>query len=465
MSEGAHYDLLDALSTYIARHDLLRGQGPTVVGLSAGVDSMSLLDLLARCGLALHGVHVNYGLRGDESDEDERLVTGVCAARGIALTVHKADDGWRSEAARRSLQEAARDLRYSVMAKVARSVGSSRVTVGHHRDDQAETMLLRLIRGGGPAGVGGMAPMRPLDSSERVFLVRPLLFAARQDIEQYASWRGLAFRRDPSNLDARFDRAKVRQTILPALREAFGDAAVRNLAQSASRLREFFDDAVAPMIEADLEAMTEHCAGGVRLDLRLLNALPQSRRDLVLLSALQRYLPGAPRRSTTVERVADLIHGAPGRHLSFGDAVVWRERDHLVLASPAVPPAGDPSPIHVDKRNETAFGALTVERIHGKVDALPRDRFEEVVDCRALERPLELGPWLPGERFRPLGQSGTKKISDFLNDEKVPTRLKRTIPVLRSGGDVVWIPGFRIAHGYRITSATEDAVRLTFEAT
>ncbi|HEX9659530.1 MAG TPA: tRNA lysidine(34) synthetase TilS [Rhodothermales bacterium] len=456
-------DLFSEFKDYFERHALLDGLRPVLVGVSGGVDSTVLLDLLRRVGVTVHVVHVNYGFRGAESDADEALVASTCARWEIPFTVHRASASWRDATAGKSLQEAARDLRYDVMFDTAKSTGSETVAVAHNLDDQAETVLLRFFRGSGVESVAGMRVRRPLRRHEDVVLVRPLLFATRREIAEYASQQGLHFRADASNLDPRFDRVRVRHTVLPAIREAFGDAAVRNITEVSMRLAEIVDHGVGPLIDADLEPLVDEHATHVRLDVEGLRALPSARRRPALLRALHRYLPRVPHRTSVIERIEGLMTGPPGKHVRFGSSSVWRDRSSLVFVPVAPAEPRESTPILPDGRNETAFGSITVERIEMYPGAESGGGNVEVMDGSVLEAPLSIGPWQPGERFQPLGLSGTKKISDFLTDRKVPTYLRKSIPVVRSGGAVVWIPGLRLAHPYRITDKSISAVRMRFE--
>ncbi|MGA7305339.1 MAG: tRNA lysidine(34) synthetase TilS [Rhodothermales bacterium] len=449
-------------TAFVKKNDLLPSGGAVVVGVSGGADSICLLDLLRQIDARLHAVHVNYGFRGAESDGDESLVRDLCARWDVPLKVHRVLDAWRQDASSRSLQEAARDLRYEIMLDAAREIGARTVAVAHHQDDQAETMLLRLFRGTGAHGLAAMRVQRRL--SELVTLVRPLLYVSRAEIEAYVALRELPFRDDRSNRDDRFDRVKVRHTVLPAIRQAFGESAVRNIAEAADRMREIVDDGIGPIIDADLAGIVDERIDCVHLDLEGLSRLPDGRRRLVLLRALQRYLPGAPQRATVIERTEDLMTGPPGRRLALDSCTVWRDRSSIVLVPERVEAAEDTLAILPDRTNATSYGRLTVERVDPATAELSENANTEIADGRVLDRPLTLGRWQPGERFQPLGFEGTKKISDFLTDAKVPTYLRRSTPVLRSGSEVVWIPGLRLAHPFRLTEASISAVRISFES-
>jgi tRNA(Ile)-lysidine synthase len=376
--------------------------------------------------------------------------------------VHRPSEAWPASEAG-SLQEAARELRYAVMLDLARHIGAPAVAVAHHMDDQAETILLRMIRGAGARGLAAMRPRRPLCPEGDVELIRPLLFASREEIERYADARQLQYRYDRSNGDARFDRVRVRHLIMPAIRDAFGDSAVRNMAETALRLGEMVDYGIRPIVDEDLKRMTTARESRILIDLEMLSALPEGRRRLVLLRALERYLPDAPQRATIVNRAESLISARPGKQVKFRAGALWRGRESLVLVPTPIVPAAASAPIVQHGRTDTTFGRLTVESLPLSDVDLCDDRNTEVMDGGVLANPLSLGPWRPGERFQPLGLDGTKKISDLLTDAKIPTYLRQTVPVVRSGKEVAWIPGLRLAHKFRLTHTSTAAVRMTFE--
>ena len=197
------------IDAFLRRHALLETGEPVVTGLSGGVDSIVLTSVLAALGVPVRAVHVNYRLRGDASDEDEAFVRTWCGERGIDLIVRSFDGEWPSGA---SVQQAARDFRYAVFEEEALAIPCGKVAVGHHRDDQAETVLLNLFRGSGPEGLAGMPVRREISPGSSVQVVRPLLAERRRDIEAYARAQGLTWREDASNTTPKYRRGALRGT-------------------------------------------------------------------------------------------------------------------------------------------------------------------------------------------------------------------------------------------------------------
>lgn len=448
------------VAAYIREHDLLAPGQAVVVGLSGGVDSMGLAALLHRLGYAVTAAHVNYGLRGAASDADEELVRTWCAAHDppVPLHVTRCDPTAQAAAAGRSLQAVARDQRYAFMARCAEAAGIDRVAVAHHRDDQAETVLLNLVRGSGLEGLAGMAPRRPLTEGA-VTLVRPLLAASRADIEAYADAAAVPWRPDASNASLAYDRNAMRHRVLPVMEEQFEGAADR-IARAAALVRAYRADTVEPTLAAHMARCAQPLDDGGLLKLDALRTLPAVWRRRVILEALRRWLPEAPYHAALAAEVDGLLDAQVGRRVEVGDGAVWRERAGLRFVPTSAPPAPSRS-VPYGEAVALPQGTLRVERIEQLPAALGAEAPHTVyADAQRLQGPLTVRPWRAGDRFQPLGMTHSKKISDFLTDEKVPPHRRRHVLVVCDRERIVWVVGHRLAHPVRIRPGTEHAVRM-----
>jgi tRNA(Ile)-lysidine synthase len=417
-----------------------------VVGASGGLDSTALLRLLHAAGFAVAAAHVNYGLRGAASDADEAFVRALGAALGVAVHVRRValpEGGNRQDAARRT--------RYAFFEAVARETGAPVVAVAHHLDDQAETVLLHLLRGTGPRGLAGMPAERPIWRGSAVRLVRPLLGWPRAEIEALARREDWTWREDASNRSVSYRRNWIRRRLMPGLEAAFGSGVAARVALSAAHVRALLDARPEPP---------------ARLPVAALRALPEAARRALLLDALRRWAPEAPRRAAAVAALDALLDAQPGRHVVWPGAVVWRDRDALVIEPAPGAPDPDGLVVRIGEAVETEAGTLEVLPLDVSPDlvAVPAGGTVEVADAAALRSPLVLRPWRAGDRFQPLGLDGTKRVSDVLTERRVPPSERERQRVLCAGpeGEIVWVVGHRLAHAARLRPDTARAVRLTW---
>jgi tRNA(Ile)-lysidine synthase len=466
-------DLRAHVAAYAEAHGLLPAPGaaPVVVGVSGGLDSVALFHLLARMGHAVAAAHVHYGLRGPDADADAACVRALATRHGAACYLARRDAD--AEAARRgtSRQDAARALRYAFFAAVAAQTGSAHVAVAHHRRDQAETLLLHLVRGAGPEGLAAMPPRRPLLSLPHAAdaagpaLVRPLLSAPRAAVRAYAEAEGLRWRVDASNRTLAYRRNVVRHRVLPLLEETFAGATGR-LAHAAAVLRGYLDATLAPDLARRWAAVTADAAPRT-LRAEALAAQPPVWRRRLVLEALARWLPQAPATDAFAAEVEALVGAQVGRRVEAGGGVVWRVRDGLRVEA-AAPAAVPPTPVPWDGAPvRLPDGALRVRLLPAPPPTLdpgtPHVAYADA-DRLGYPRPLTARRWQPGDRLRPLGMDGTKTVADLLTDARVPPPVRaRACVLLDADGRLAWVIGHRLAHAARVRPATRRVARLAWE--
>lgn len=450
--------MLETVRASVHEHGLLRDGQAVVAGVSGGRDSMALLHALHALGYDVHAGHVHYGLRGADADADQALVRAFCADRGLPFHTVRRDVAAEADRRGTSLQDAARTLRYAWLRSVAEAAGIEAVAVAHHRDDQAETVLLNLARGTGPEGLAGMPPSRPLGGAVR--LVRPMLRVGRGEVDAYVRTHAVPWREDATNQDAGYRRNAVRHAVLPAFADAFGPGVSARIAAAAARMQGY----LAASFEPELAAHRAACRieGEAALALAPLRALPPVWRRRVLLDAAAAWLPGAPFVAATAETLEALLDAQPGRRWATDAGTVWRGRDQLVFEAPSPDPApGDgpaaPTPVAVGAPAERPEGTLVLEPVGER--GAPGDPLVEYLDADALGGRLVLRRWAAGDRIRPLGMEGSRLVSDVLTDARVPVHRRREALVLTSGDEVVWLVGHRIAHAARVRPATARVVR------
>ncbi len=445
-------DLRARLRAYVAEHGLIAPGARVVVAVSGGMDSVALLRLLSDDFRPV-AVHVHHGLR-DEADADARFVETLGERWGVPVEVRAGPVGEGE-----NVQAAARAARYAALGEATCEHRAAVIATGHHRDDLAETLLLNLLRGAGPAGLAGIPPRRPLAPGSPVEVVRPLLFAHRAELRAFAEAEGLDWREDASNASTHYRRNALRHEVLPLLEEKFGPDVSGRLADTTERLRGLVDAgaALAP-------AKTFEGAVGEDRSLRLdaLRAMAEPVRLGVFLEALARWAPGAPRSAAPARALDALLDAQPGRWIELGGATVWREREGLRFAPPA-PPAYFEAPVVVGRPVETPWGVLRTEPTSAIPDGFDPSPLVEVADANRLVGPLVLRTWRAGDALVPLGMVGTKKVSDLLTERHVPPSARARQLVLTAGGEVVWVVGHRLAEAARVRPATRRALRLAWE--
>jgi tRNA(Ile)-lysidine synthase len=398
--------------------------GPLLVLLSGGGDSVALLDLAVRAGAQVSALHVNYGLR-DGADEDEAFVRSLCERLGVPLFAESVALGDQQAG---NLQERARDARYALAERLA----SGLYATGHTASDQAETVLYRLAVSPGSRALHGMA-------ARRGRLVRPLLGVTREEVRAYLRSRGLEWREDPSNADRRFARVRVRHDLLETLR-TIGPAAELTITETARQLRE-----EAEVLDVAVDTALAALGGGPSVSLPALREHPRAVQRLVL-----RRLAGDRPVPDSVLAIDD--RGTKTLDLSDGLRVVV-EYGTLRFTRAAEAPA--PEPVSLPVPGRVRFGDWELEAARGGVGD---------VSVRLPAAPLVVRAWRSGDRMRPLGVGGTKTLQDLFTDRKVPRALRHTLPVVESEGEIVWVAGVAVDERVAADEADPDAVALSARA-
>jgi tRNA(Ile)-lysidine synthase len=466
MSSSAAF--LSRVDHYIDDYRLLDPGQCVVVGISGGVDSIVLTHVLHRLGYDVVGAHVNYALRGEASDADEAFVRQWMdhASPPLPLEVARCDPKARAEATGESLQEAARHQRYAFFAECAAAYDTGRLAVAHHRDDQAETLLLNLFRGSALEGLGAMAPRRPIEPGRPIQVVRPLLGESRAAITTYAETNHLAWRTDASNAGLQYDRNMLRHRILPIIEEHF-EGATDRMAAAADHVRKYLDETFDPALRARFDrCTTEEGRRGGALGVEALQDEPSAWRRRILLQALRQWLPGAPHTAAFAREIEALLDAQVGRRVDSGAGRVWRERNALrFVPSTAAAQRVDAQRVFFGTPTRLPHGTLHVDPVASVPAQLGKGARTEFIDAEAVEEPLRVRTWQEGDRFQPLGMKHTKLVSDLLTDERVPPHQRAEQLVVCDASRIVWVVGHRIAHPTRVRPDTEHVVRLHFEPT
>ena len=451
--------LPERVRRFIESEALLQPGQRVVVGVSGGVDSMVLLEVLRRLGYRPVVAHVNYRLRGADSDADEALVRRFCRRHRLPLRVARIDLKVRTGG--RAIQATARQVRYAFFRRVALLEGIDVVAVAHQRDDQAETLLLNLVRGSGLEGLLGMRPKRRL-GRENVWLVRPLLPVSRAEIEAWARAEGIPWREDVSNASLHYRRAVIRHKVLPLLARHFGSGVAARLAHTGALLRAYYEATFLPDLQRRWQEVADEPARALRLE--PLRTQPPVWQQRLILEALRRWLPGAPQRHRVVAQALRLLQAQPGRRLELPQGTIWRDRELLRFRPRQRATWPDEGLLEPDRPLPLAGGTLVATLL----EAVP-ERLDEgaplvaYVDADRIRWPLRVRRWRPGDRMQPLGMTGHRKISDLLTDLKVPVDRRDRCYVVSQDGEIVWLVGYRLAEPFRVRPETRRVVKLCWK--
>ena len=436
-----------------------------LVALSGGPDSVALTHLLRElqkpCGFVLAGLaHFNHQLRGAESDGDEAFCREFADSIDVPFIADRANVAAESRAARRSLEDTARRLRYAFLERARRELDADFVAVAHTRDDQAETYLLRLARG---AGARGLASMRP----RRGRIIRPLLGIGRQELHAALAASNLPYRSDRTNLDVSFPRNRVRHDVLPALTKVSTGAA-RSIARAATLAADDEDFLEQRAIEVLPSLVLSEEAGTLRLDHGALLALHPAVGRRAIRLALAQVGSGRFTSSRHIEGAWKLRSG----HLDLPGVTVEAESGRLTVRKGTEAAVSRrvktnvfryPLSIPGEVRIPEAGVSILAETVIGR--ASPTETLSEEVSVSGAAVLVESGLFVrnrrQGDRFRPLGMSGTRKLQDYLVDRKVPRTERDSVPLVVDARDrIIWVVGHTVADDFRVTDPGQAVLLL-----
>lgn len=432
--------MLDRFISHIREKKFLDREKHYLLALSGGLDSMVLFQLLHLSGFSFRIAHCNFGLRGKESDGDEAFVRKMADRISAQAYIKKFNTKAYSKANGISTQMAARELRYQWFEEIVKDKGMDGVLVAHHADDQIESLLLNLLRGTGIEGMYGM-------SETREHIIRPLLPFHREELFAFANETNLSWREDSSNSQSEYKRNFLRHNVIPEI-EKFDPAALSLLQLSMERIKDT-GKAFFHLHEAWLETHV-HSEGDFQfLGLDLLAIAPG--RKSLLYYWIRSF-------GFNYAQVSDIVlaldRQEAGKSFHTKEFTINLDRDYLILG----PQEDETGVIWVNKTDVK----MEIGKNHYDIFALSpgsetdRSSLNAMLDMGKLNFPLQVRNWELGDRFRPLGMKRFKKISDLLIDLKVPLIVKRSIKVLCSGEDIVWVIGIRIDDRYKLSQFTQS---------
>lgn len=485
-------DVVERVRTEIERNGLLARGETVVAGVSGGPDSLCLLHVLQRLSaeyaLHLHVAHLNHQLRGAEADADAAFVAHTAQAWGLSVTVESVDVRALARSRKLAVEEAARQARYTFLARVAHSIAAQRIAVAHNADDQVETVLMHALRGSGLAGLRGMQPMSRLEGeaplaqpdASGLWLIRPLLGVPRSEIEAYCQAQGLQPRFDHSNLDTTYYRNRLRHELLPFL-ETFNPGIREVILRSASILTAEHDYLRQQTELAWNQVVRAEGPQIITCSLPDWRAMPLALQRSIVREAIHRLRRSL--RNINWIHVEDAVHvlqsGTTGTRATLpGGLEALLSYDEFVLADadyqPPLPDqptlSGEELPLRIPGSTSLPGSAW---RLRARVISLcdiedetlrPASPWQVYLDYDTTGKHLVLRTRHPGDRFWPLGLGGQPTtLNAFMTNAKLPRAWRDCIPLLASPGQICWVAGWRIDERVKVTHETSRVLELTFE--
>ena len=470
--EGYSESLEQRVLHFIQEHHLVLSQHLLLAAVSGGPDSVCLLHILVKLqeklGIRLHVAHLNHQLRGAEAEADAQYVSDLAHHLGVPATIEQRDVRAYQAQQHVSLEEAAREVRYTFLAQVAKSVGASQVAVGHTVDDHIETILMHLIRGTGTKGLRGLKPCSRWQSAgNSLTIIRPLLQVSREETADYCRHHQLMPRVDVSNLSLSPLRNRIRHQLLPLVRSYNP-----GVAEALLRTGRIASDDLA-FIDKEMSRIWDEVAqkqeNTIILDKEKFLELPSALKRHLLRTSIERLLGDVRDIETRhIEQIMDALTKSAGKRLNLPGGLIFSVGYNQYLIGSDLA-ALSPFPVldaefPLKLPGETRLPGWRIEATIIVPEAMKDDAsgYKAYLDLNKAGDKMVVRSRQPGDRFQPLGMSQPKKLGEFMIDAKIPHTWRQRIPIVCSPAHILWVVGWRIDDRVRVTPGTEQILCLEF---
>ena len=445
----------------ILKYNMVRPGERIVIAVSGGPDSICLMDILADLsremdtGLVI--AHYEHGLRPEEDTCETELVRGLSDSLNLSFETEKASG---LDPHLPSLEEKARELRYAFLERVREKYSAQKIAMGHNLNDQAETVLMRLLRGSGMTGLSGIPPVR--DNT----VIRPLIETGREDIIDYLEHRNLKYATDSSNNDSRFLRNKIRLELMPEM-EKYQPEIIMVLGKLAENLRyenSLFESQAEKWVD---ERLAQDKTGNYYLDINSLKDLPDAFIRRIVRNIVKRHYKSlyAIDYDHIQAIIALMSNEKPNITIDLpGDLIVKKEYNRLIFTSQISEPGSftckvkGRGSLYIHEIGKT----IMIEELYNNPRTeISNDTNTAFLDGDLLPYPLTIRDFKAGDRFVPFGMKGHKKVKDFFIDLKIPPAVRKQTPILLKDDNIAWICGYRIDDRYKVTANTKKILKIT----
>ncbi|NML22297.1 tRNA lysidine(34) synthetase TilS [Pseudoflavitalea sp. G-6-1-2] len=447
-------DLQTSFEKFVKQEKLFSRDNRLLLAVSGGLDSVVLSDLCIRSGYDVVLAHCNFQLRGEESERDEQFVRALASKYNKPILVKRFDTAAYAEKNKLSIQVAARELRYYWFYSLLESSGDNNhpaaqyILTAHHKDDNIETLLMNFFKGTGIAGLRAILPKQQK-------LIRPLLFAGRAELLQYAQTNNLQWVEDSSNASDKYTRNAIRHKLIPLVQELYPQA-IENLGDNLQRFRE-----IEMLYQQSINMHTKKLIEikGSEAHIPVLKLAKVEPLHSILYEIIKTY----GFTSAQVAEVVALLDSETGKYVQSSTHRVIRNRNWLIIAPLA---AEEAKHILIESSDESvpfAEGNISLKRLPAAGYSLNNGARIAALDAKHVQFPLILRPWKKGDYFYPLGMTKKKKVARFLIDLKLSATAKEKVWVVEMNKKIIWIAGHRIDDRFRIGNATTEILELRLD--
>jgi tRNA(Ile)-lysidine synthase len=441
---------------FIDEHNLIAPGEKVLVALSGGPDSVFLLYLLykfrTRLKIKLSAIHINHGLRGKDAAADEKFCSDYCLKMETDFISVKKNVKSFSKKNGYSLEEAGRILRYREFTRALKVRKLDKIATAHNASDNTETVLLNLIKGTGLDGISGIP-------AGRDNIIRPVLCFTKEEILAYLDRKNISFRIDKSNEDTNFERNYLRNKILPLIKTRLNPSVDQALLVSSENFRSIKEYILTTEAES-FKNIKKDSSGNLQIRIADLIKAKSELRGLLLKTLLERELD-IQIFSRDIKKIFLLSGAQTGKQIELsGGTLVFREREYLKFIRGFRKKEEYSVKVHIGEKKITPFGILSITRCDKASPVYSGNKNKEYISADAVSNDFTIRRWKNGDTFHPLGMKGSKKISDFLNEQKVESSGKKNHLILLNNDKVVWVIGLRIDDRFKIIPSTKKMLEL-----
>ena len=433
------------LLQYIKSNNLCDLNGKIICAVSGGVDSMVMAYILHKLELNIIIATCNFNLRDEESDKDQQLVEQFCLKNNISFRTISFDTKKYAKEKKLSIQMAARELRYNWFLKLLKAEKADYIAIAHNLNDSIETFFINLSRGTGIKGLTGI-------KNKKGHIIRPLLFANRDDIYNFAQKENVPFREDATNAETKYYRNYIRHKIIPLFQE-LNNSSFKNFENTIANIQNV-EEYYRTQITSTIDNLVIKTNSSEYIDIQTI--LSHNNNKLIIFEWLN---PKGFNKDQINNIELSIKKGDSGKIFYSDNYKLYRESDKLLL-EPLKEDVNENIKIVIENINSKIQG-YNISIINIDKDfKISNDKNTAQLDFEKIIFPLTISEWKKGDKFQPLGMNNNKLVSDFITDLKIPSRNKHNILTLKSEEEILWIVGYRIDNRYRITENTKTILQI-----